>query len=253
MGAGMKLVEAIWEKRNLGVDCLELHCEAHDAAEAVLAALPLSVSYQVVRVPAKRVDLLLAVQERGYRLIEMGIDLERRLADFEMPAIYKRFEKSMAFRQAKGTDVERTLEIIETGRMFTTDRIALDPIFSPRQAGHRYACWIRDLLRQGGALHLAAHNGRDVAFGVAIERRTGVWEASLGGVFPEPETNGLGFASVYLNTAVPRQHGGTRVVTRVSSNNPPIFRLHLLFGYEPTNLEYVLIRHAGAGRRVSEP
>lgn len=246
MGADMKLVEAIWEKRNLGVDCLELHCEAHDAAGTVLAALPLSASYQVVRVPAKRVDLLLAVQERGFRLIEMGIDLERRLADFEMPAIYKRFEKNMAFRRATGADIERILEIVGAGRMFTTDRVALDPVFSAKQAGHRYVCWIRDLLQQGGALHLAAHNGRDVAFGVAIARQTGVWEASLGGVFPEPETSGLGFASVYLNTAVPQQQGGTRVVTRVSSNNLPIFRLHLLFGYEPTNMEYILIRHAGA-------
>jgi hypothetical protein len=253
MGAGMKLVEAIWEKRNLGVDCLELHCEAHDAAAAVLDALPLSAAYQVIRVPAKRTDLLLAVQERGYRLIEMGIDLERRLADFEMPAIYKRFEKNMAFRRATGADIERTLEIIETGRMFTTDRIALDPSFSPQQAGHRYVCWIRDLLQQGGALHVAAYNGRDVAFGVAIERQPGAWEASLGGVFPEPGTSGLGFASVYLNTAVPRQQGGAKVVTRVSSNNLPIFRLHLLFGYEPTNLEYVLIRHAVAGHRLPEP
>ena len=248
MGAGMKLVEAIWEKRNLGVDCLELHCEAHDAAEAVLAALPLSASYQVVRVPAKRVDLLLAVQERGYRLIEMGIDLERRLADFEMPAIYKRFEKNMAFRQATGADVERTLEIVGTGRMFTTDRIALDPFFSPRQAGYRYACWIRDLLQRGGTLHVATYNGRDIAFGVNIERRSGVWEASLGGVFPEPETSGMGFASVYLNTAMPRQQGAKKVVARVSSNNLPIVRLWLQFGFELMGSEYILIQHAPAGR-----
>lgn len=246
MGAGMKLVEAIWEKRNLGVDCLELHCEAHDAVEQVVAALPFSASYQLVRIPAKRVDLLLAVQDRGFRLIEMGIDLERPLSDFEMPAIYKRFEKRMVFRRAAEADVERILEIVGSGNMFTTDRIALDPFFSAKQAGHRYACWIRDLLQQGGILHVAAYNGRDVAFGVAIERRTGVWEASLGGVFPGSETSGLGFVLVYLNTAVPKQRGGTKVATRVSSNNLPVFRLHLFFGYEPTNLEYILIRHADA-------
>lgn len=240
----MKLVDALWEKRNLGVDCLELHCDANDPVDTVLGVLPLRAAYQVVRVPAGRADLLLAVQDAGYRLIEMSIDLVRPLQDFEMPPTYKRFESSLSFREAQGDECERVLEIVASGNMFTTDRISLDPFFTAAQAGHRYACWSRELLQQGGTMYLAAYKGREIGFGINVERHAGVYDACLGGVFPGRDHSGLGFAPLYLNTIAPRQRGARKVVTQVSSNNLPILKLHFAFGYEPTGMDYVLIRHA---------
>lgn len=240
----MRLVEAIWEKRNLGLDCLELHCEPNDSVDAVRAMLPLRASYQVVRIPAQRADLLLAVQESGYRLIEMSIDLSRHLQDFEIPALFRRFASRLSFREATGAECERVLQIVASGSMFTTDRISLDPFFTAAQAGHRYACWSRDLLQQGGTMYVAAYKERDIGFGLHIEKQKGVYDACLGGVFPGGDNSGLGFAPLYLNTVVPLQRGGRKVVTQVSSNNFPIFKLHLAFGYEPTGMEYVLVQHA---------
>ena len=240
----MKLINAIWEKRNLGVDCIEMHCEERDDVAEVLANLPLRADYQVVRIPTGRADLMVAVQDKGYHLIEMQIRLVRCGRDFALPPLYKRFEPDLSFREATPDEGEKVAATMETGDIFRTDRISLDPWFAKGQAGRRYACWTRDLLRNGGRMSLVSLKGREVGFGVVMAKPDGRYDSCLGGIFSGWENRGMGFIHVFVNTAVPFKNGARTVVGHVSSNNLPALRLHLAFGYEVQAMEYVLIRHA---------
>lgn len=240
----MRIIDATWEKRNLGVTCLEMNCEASDRVDEVLSMLPLQAAYQLIRVPAGRTDLLLSVQERGYKTIEMTFNLARRLDEFELPPIYRRFAGCVKCREATRDDCENVLNLVESGQVFKKDRIALDPCFSAALSGRRVAFWSRDLLQKGGKMYVATYKERHIAFALNIEKEKGVYDACFSGLIPGPDTLGLGFAAVYLNTLVPYQNGANKVVTVVSSNNMPILRLHMLFEYEPTEINYVLVRHS---------
>jgi hypothetical protein len=70
-----------------------------------------------------------------------------------------------------------------------------------------------------------------------------VYDAFLGGVFSEAANKGLGFLALYANMQSIRSQGGLKIITRVSSNNLPILRLHLQYGYDITDMNYILVKH----------
>jgi hypothetical protein len=60
----MKIVNAIWERRNLGVRCIEVTLEATDAVPDVKSTLAgLDTQYLVIKVPAGRSDLMFCLSE----------------------------------------------------------------------------------------------------------------------------------------------------------------------------------------------
>src|SRR5262249_29724352 len=159
-----------WENRNLGVSCTELTCEATDDTRAVLAAAAaLHSEYLVVKVPARRVDLLLELQCRGFRVIEATFLIRRALGKLAIPTADARFAKDFTWHTATPRDIERVLEEVRGG-VFQTDRCALDPAFAPGLAGQRYANWIEDELAHGTAVYITSFKGEDIGFSVLADR-----------------------------------------------------------------------------------
>ena len=62
-------------------------------------------------------------------------------------------------------------------------------------------------------------------------------------MLPNVSNKGLGFAALYANYVSIKNQGGRKIVTRVSSNNSPILRLHIQYGYVITNMNYILVKH----------
>lgn len=67
----MEIVKAFWEKRNMGVDCVEITLASGDepdsCKEKILAA---ETEYTVVKVPTACPELSFMVQDLGYKYIE---------------------------------------------------------------------------------------------------------------------------------------------------------------------------------------
>jgi len=241
----MKKINAFWEKRNLGVDCVELQVNNNDfLSEFRNTVRELKSEYQVLRVPSGRTDMLLSAQVLGFQVIEMSIELTRRTKDYSLPSIYKRFEPHINIIEADENNINKVLLEIKESNMFMTDRIAMDPFFSADKSGNRYYYWSKDMLDTGAHLYLAQYKGENVGFGLNNSKNGTLYDAVLGGVFPKFANKGLGFLSIHANTKSIISQGGTNIVTRVSSNNSPILRLHMLFGFEIHDMDYVLIRHA---------
>ena len=242
----MKVIDAFWEKRNLGVDVQEVVCSSLDSESALRETLlQIRVPYSVVKIPANNIPLLLTAQQCSYVLIETSISYEGRLNALHTPRFYERFLPRVSFEVATDTWVERVLDEMEAGKVFSTDRIAVDPLFSSVMAGRRYDNWCRDELERGAELLVAYYNDNPVAFNLSREdkERTGAFVGLLGGVFSEYLDKGMGFLLVHCETETCRRHGGKWCLGTTSSNNLPSLRLHMHYGFDITSIQYVLIKH----------
>ena len=121
----MKIIDALWEKRNLSTDVIEIVCEDDDTVEMLNETLKtIKVPYAVCKVPNNRSDLLLCAQKNNFSVIEMSIRLEAKTNDLELPRIYNRFMKDVTIKEADEHEIEYVLKKIEDGKIFTTDRIS---------------------------------------------------------------------------------------------------------------------------------
>lgn len=240
----MKIVDAVWEKRNLGVDVTEIVCEASDSKDELISALSkVKAPYSVCKVPSGAVELLLCAQEQGYQVIEMSIAMEGKTKELSLPRIYQRFASEISVRDADEEQTEQILREIESGSIFKTDRIALDTHFGEEAAGKRYANWTRDLIEQGAHVCIGYYKDMPAAFGVNQDKEGAISDAVLGGALSNGAGVGLGFLSIYANLISAIRHGNTKVKNHVSSNNPPIIHLHLQFGFRIGEMQYVLVKH----------
>ncbi len=240
----MRVIDAVWEKRNLGVEVQEIVCDGTETANELQEQLSeIRMPYSVLKIPSGSTELLMASQSVGYCFVETAVSLDGKVSTMELPRLYQRFEPLIEVRRAEGEALDKILQEMEAGDIFETDRIARDPHFSKQIAGRRYANWTRDELDRGAEAVISYYKEQPVAFGINLRSEGTVYDAFLGGVFTESANKGLGFLALYANMESIRQQGGTRIVTRVSSNNLPILRLHMQYGYGITDMNYILIKH----------
>lgn len=240
----MRIIDAVWEKRNLDVECTEFEIGAGEkGCDLVDQIQQTTTEYQVAKVEVGNVDVQLMLQDNGFKFYETNYQLERKLKPGEtLPAIYKRFKKDLSYRVATEEEINNILEIVESGEMFTTDKVALDPHFSAKHSGHRYVVRARDMLKDGAPTVLGLFKGNVVSFTI-YEIKDGYCLAYIGGMFKEYRDKGLGFIPLYVTAEHILDNGGKILRTGVSSNNPSILRLQLLFGAKITEMKNVFIKH----------
>lgn len=240
----MKIVDAVWEKRNLGTDVTEIQCEVGDTLEDLQQTLQISrTPYSVCKIPSTCVDLLRCAQNEGYHVVEMSIGMEGKTKEIELPVIYQRFMKDVEIVEANQEEINYVLEKIEEGNIFQTDRISLDPCYGKKIAGIRYGNWVRDLLKRNARICLAKIKGSPIAFGINMDKENGISDAFLGGILDENKGRGFGFLALYANLAAAKKYKNKKIVTNVSSNNHAIINLHIQYGFKISGMNYVLIKH----------
>ena len=234
----MKVIDAFWEERNLGVTCYEIQMELSDKLEAVVKELDSFTErqYMVVKIPSSRYDLLPVFQSRGYYFIETQIRLETIIGpNYQFPNISPALKKlcdRCAVKEMNDTDIEHLYQEIKNG-MFDTDRVYIDPFFTPEQAANRYIGWTRDLIAKGDTQYKTIFNGTTFGF----------FNGALGGVYNEYKGSGMGFCFRYALAQFDQLQGIKKRCVRVSANNPDIFKLHTYFGARIKGFEYVYCKH----------
>jgi hypothetical protein len=240
----MKIIDAKWEKRNLGVECTEFEIISEEnIAEARNIIQKYRTEYQIAKVPVGNVEMQLMLQEQGFRFYETNFQLERKIGTSEsLPRIYSRFEKDITFRDATNEEIEGILEEVAVGDMFTTDKVALDPYFSPELSGRRYSLWARDILNTGAKTVVGLYREKVVSFTI-YETKDQYFQAFIGGMINGYKNKGLGFIPLHVTAKHISQAGGGILRTGVSSNNPAILRLQLSFGAYIRSMTNVFVKH----------
>lgn len=228
----------------MGVVCTEYEVSASDQIAEVQSALRQDISeYQVVKIPVGSVGLQLAVQELGFLFFETNMQLEKKITEKPLlPKQYTRFQNNISYRDATAEEIEQILKEVAEGHMFTTDKVAVDPYFSPKHAGVRYALWAKDILDKGARTVLGLYKGEVASFTI-YEDKGKYYQAFIGGMLKEYRDRGLGFIPLFVTAAQIYDTGGGVLRTGVSSNNPAILRLQLLFGSQIVGMTNVFIKH----------
>ena len=125
----MEIIDAVWEKRNLGISATEIQFDVNDIYEEVAEQFKnISDEYIVARVPTVRNDISLLVQGMGYSYIEDMIHVEHDLHEVKKSRMHQRLDAATDYRKMTEEDIENLGKEILDG-MFFTDRISNDPHF----------------------------------------------------------------------------------------------------------------------------
>ncbi|HAM99566.1 MAG TPA: hypothetical protein DCQ26_13235 [Marinilabiliales bacterium] len=240
----MKIVEAVWEKRNLGVVCKEITFEAHDSLEDLsgIKALVEHTEYLVVKVPTLRYDLNQAIAAMGLSFIEVSIHFELMLKNALLSGLQTRLNNSITYAEMEVRDLELLFDEIRDG-MFASDRILLDPAFTSEQAANRYIHWIQDEIQRGAQVYKILHKNQSVGFFTFKEIKEGIYYPFLAGMYKAFAASGLGFTTLRKPIDEAIRRGGQMISTYTSSNNLPVVRAHIQQGFSISGMYYVFIKH----------
>jgi len=239
----MRIVNATWEERNLGVTTTEIAIERGDCPESMDAQLSLVDSeYSVVKIPSNMDCALKVVQNHGYKFIEDMIHVEHDLNEVEMSPVLKRLYEKTSYRKMTDQDFDQLQAEIEKG-MFDNDRISNDEFFAKGLSSKRYMNWTKDLRSHGAQFFVITYGNECTGF-VALEKKDAkTYYSVLGGGYKKFRKSGLGI--IQKEPEITRKLGGKRLVTSVSSNNVGQLKALIMNGYKPYAIDHVLVKHKG--------
>lgn len=243
----MKIIEAFWEQRNLGVKAFEIVITSENRFEDFVAAekdiLAKNAEYIVVKIPVNLREFIWGLPNIGYTFIETAFFIRLHKDKYVVPPFVARLDRSVDTNQVnEGDAVEKVLARINDN-VFNTDRISMDPDFTVEQAANRYLCWSRDMLNNGAELYNVAIKDKDIGFFIVkrIDKKTAY--AVLTGLYPEYRGTGLGVLLAKKCIDTVWNLGFIKIETSVASNNLDIIRIDQAFGYEIGDVAYVYVKH----------
>lgn len=241
---GMRVIDAVWERRNLGVETKEIEFEEQDHIEAVEECLQNThAEYLVAKTPSNRPDITHLLYLSQYEFVEeMMLLTNRDLEASVCSGVMRRLYDAVEVRKANKGDIDEIFEEIRKG-MFSTDRVSLDPCFSKELANERYVNWTVDELNRGTKLYVYSYKGKNIGFSGLREIKDGSYTSFLGGIFEEFRFGGLGSTAAFKGGQIVRSLGGKSLSSMVSSNNMNQIRNLIHNGYNLSKINYVFIKH----------
>lgn len=243
----MRSIHATWELENLGVDAWELSLDASDAPEHVareearIAAL--GAQYIVVKTPVNCPALLFGLSRLGYAYVETVFHVQVERRDYHMPDNVARFDRGIDTVWREDAEaLDRVCGLIRKG-VFVSDRVSVDPAFTPEQSGNRYANWLRSMVARGAYLYEAVYRERPLGFFVIERKDERTVDPVLMGLYDERGDRGMG-ALLHKKTldacfALPCE----RLTSTVVSNNAKVLRVYVNSGAAITDTLYTYVKH----------
>ncbi|MCR5225677.1 MAG: hypothetical protein K6E27_00495 [Eubacterium sp.] len=237
----MRIVNAVWEKKNLGVNAYELSIETGDNIDEVKQQIEnIDGDYIVIKVPSDLSEFNSIVQELGFLYIEDLIHVEHDLKEVERNRIIQRLYDETTYREMTDEDFEQLITEIKDG-MFDSDRISNDPHFGKEKAANRYINWSKDLRNKGARFYAIRYRDDSTGFVVLDTKDQITYSSILGGGYQKYRKSGIGI--IQKEQEITKDLGGKRVVTTVSSNNVGQFKALIMNGYKPYSIEHVFVKH----------
>lgn len=238
----LKVINAVWEKRNLGVDCHEIKIEISDTIDYIKNELPKNeTQYTVVKVPSNRCDLNFLLQELGYKYIESSIHLTHDLKNINLNPIQQRILNSIGYETMDKFDIDKLFCEIEKG-IFTTDRIYVDPYFTHEQAANRYVNWISDELDKGCEIFKLTYKNDSIGFFTFKNIGNSTCYPFLSGMYKDYLNSGLG-ASLAMKYLLEAKKIYRSISTFISSNNASNLHIHTLIGFVIKDINCIYVKH----------
>ncbi len=244
----MQIVDAYWEKRNLGVSTQECIIEADDSVETVILNInELSADYQVIKAPVGRIELYSELQKQGFTFAETSFEISHSLKEMPVSMMMKRLKDAISYSVVNEKDMIEVRSQIRKG-MFISDRVYLDPMFSPEQAANRYVGWMEDEEKRGSLFFNFEYKKEKIGFMCCRMTEKRILNSMLGGVYASNSAMPFGSALMTKQLDIAKDLGAVKFVTHISSNNLQVVRVYSSFGYVVERINYVFIKHKKIGQ-----
>jgi hypothetical protein len=239
----MKLTNAHWEQRNLGVKCFEMLVEAEDTPIKILECLhQYETEYTVVRVPVGFVEISMVLQSVGYTFIEVITTCRYDGAPVALPPMQSRMVHATSTEEMNSADINQLVAEINND-LFLHDRISLDPRFGQKLSNKRYIGWLFDELHSGSKLFNLIYKQENIGFFVLKKIAPDICRATLGAVYAKYQKAGFGLCMNYHEIMESNRWKARSIFTSFSSNNENASAIHFSMAYKLDSQYYVFIKH----------
>ena len=240
----MKVTDAIWEKRNIGLNTIEIEVSESDTWDELRKEIEsLIYDYLVVKIPPSRSDLVFKASDVGLIFVEL---ITKAHYSGDLPTLdrlQQRIIESLSCREITPQNRELLFEEISRG-LFRSDRVAIDPLLGMKSSAQRYLGWISDELDSGALIYEVTKGEGLVGFFLIRMENLNSSHAILAGLLEKYQKSGLGFALNYLEIMISKRMGAGSVHSIFSSNNRGAMAVHMSMGYKVDRQHYVYVKHA---------
>ncbi len=239
----MKIIDAVWEKRNLGISTCEVVIENEaDIKEFFYDWQWKDYEYIVVKISSELIGFACNLSDAGFHFIETAVachyDVKK---EFNLNPIQKRFFENCCYEFMNDDDLSE-LHTNLNNILFENDRVALDPYFTFQQANNRYWGWINDELSKGSTVYKILYKQKNIGFfGLRDDKNKPF--AFLGGIYKTHQNKGMGSIMNYMEIMAAKNRGASELQSTFSTNNRGAFAVHMSMGYILDKIEYVFVKH----------
>ncbi len=240
----MWIQESPWEKKNLGIESSAVfHLEENDD-QAVLPEIidNQSYVYQEAVIPMNRIDLVNGLLSGGFRFAEVAI-VQSMAPICKLPKAYERHLPEFSLHVADAENLKQIFGVIDSGTVFQTDKISLNPCFGYAIAARRYGNWMRTEVGLNNVCPFIICRGNEaVGFSIMKSDEKNDVVGLLSGLMNKSRNPSLGIYLGYYTIEAARQMGARKVKAHISSNNPSVLKVNQALGYQIESMSYILTR-----------
>lgn len=235
----MKIIDAIWEKRNLNVDTVEFEIEENDDISVIDTITGSEKQYNVVKIPSQNYKVIQAIQECGYRFVEIMAYYIIRSGALRLTSVQQRIVDSIETLPMSTEDIEE-LHFELNRNIFDTDRVYCDKHFTHEQAANRYWGWINDEINRGGKLFKYVYKGKNIGFSGVSRNNSTVF---LSGMYSESKHGGFGLIIPVNVYRVGMNNGDIKMYGMVSSTNISVQKMYTQMGYTLDHTITIMVKN----------
>jgi hypothetical protein len=218
----MKIINAIWEKRNTGLTTCEIVFEKADTFQTYLDShIENDYQFSVVKIPVGDLMLVHQLEDFGYRYLEnnLVLSLEANQLD-DINPLWKRLLKGFSCKLlTTNEELASVLHEVENN-MFNTDRYSLDPFWPDNISSKRYSNWIKDLFESGIAqFYVIVKDEKEIGFFSIKKESQNINSCPIAGIFNSYKSAGYIFVLTWFWLVKSRETEIKKLITSISSNN----------------------------------
>jgi hypothetical protein len=241
----MKIINAIWEKRNTGLTTCEIVFEKEDTFQNYLDShIENNYEFSVVKIPVGNLLLVHQLEDFGYRYLEnnLVLSLEANQLD-DINPLWKRLLTGFTCKLlTTNEEMASVLHEVENN-MFNTDRYSLDPFWPENISSKRYSNWIKDLFESGIAqFYVIVKDEKEIGFFSIKKESQNINSCPIAGIFTRYKSAGYIFVLTWFWLVKSKGTGIKKLITSISSNNRVMLSsLSKVFAYRVCNT-YIVMR-----------
>lgn len=218
----MKVVNATWEKRNLGLKVCEITFQSGDAKGDFSKILDENIyDYYVARVPSTEIQLVHDLESIGFRYLENQMNIY-----FDTIEIHRiderwigRFGDYTCNLCTGGDEFDEIISRTRSG-LFEKDRMSVDPLIDKSLPDKRVANWILDMQKQAdNSIYIIRKSNEMVGFFILRKTAPLTSYVEMAAIFSEYRKRGLAFLLIYNILVMAAREGSKRILASLSTNN----------------------------------